>query len=191
MPQTKKDDVRTSILDAAEALFEESGYTQTSMAAIARHAGLSVSNIYVYFPSKIAVVFAIFEPWLEDAMDQMMKRARSKPSPEERIEYILKGLWRDIPQARGNFFNVFIEAISTTDEEHGYKPSMLKMMRNRLSNAISENLSPDRKHSYDVDALAHILVMAFDGFVINAHLSPKARCNAHMIETMRDLIIGD
>ncbi len=50
--QTRKDEVRERILEAALDLFSERGYRAASMPEIARAAGTAVGNLYRYFPSK-------------------------------------------------------------------------------------------------------------------------------------------
>lgn len=47
------------LLDAALALFVEKGYAHTSVAEIARRAGLSKGAVYLYFPSKQAILEAL------------------------------------------------------------------------------------------------------------------------------------
>lgn len=44
------------LLDAALALFTEKGYAHTSVAEIARKAGVSKGAVYLYFPSKQAIL---------------------------------------------------------------------------------------------------------------------------------------
>ena len=65
MVQIKKDAVRARILDAVARLFEEIGYVKASMSASA--------NIYVYFPSKAEVAFAIFEPWFAERIERFVE----------------------------------------------------------------------------------------------------------------------
>ena len=47
------------VLDAALALFVDQGYAHTSVAAIAKAAGISKGAIYLYFPSKQAILEAL------------------------------------------------------------------------------------------------------------------------------------
>ncbi|MFE3260245.1 TetR/AcrR family transcriptional regulator [Nocardia sp. NPDC059229] len=46
------EETRQQIIDAALRLFEQNGYTKTTMRAIAGEAGVSVGNAYYYFTSK-------------------------------------------------------------------------------------------------------------------------------------------
>ena len=53
-PQT-----RTQILEAARAVFEELGYHDASLAAVAKNAGVSRQAIYLHFPSKAELLTAL------------------------------------------------------------------------------------------------------------------------------------
>ena len=52
---------RTAILDAGERCFVLHGFHRATMQDLARMAGMSVGNLYRYFPSKDAVVLALAE----------------------------------------------------------------------------------------------------------------------------------
>ena len=58
MAQVKKAAVLEAIKAAAFELFAQQGYGATSMPGIARAAGISTANVYVYFGSKLAVLYA-------------------------------------------------------------------------------------------------------------------------------------
>ncbi|MDB5640789.1 MAG: TetR family transcriptional regulator [Hyphomicrobiales bacterium] len=47
---------RTRILDAAELCFARDGFHRTTMQAICREAGISAGALYLYFPSKEALI---------------------------------------------------------------------------------------------------------------------------------------
>jgi AcrR family transcriptional regulator len=52
---------REGVLDAAERLFLDGGYATTTVAAIAREAGVSVETVYKAFGGKAGVVRAIYQ----------------------------------------------------------------------------------------------------------------------------------
>jgi AcrR family transcriptional regulator len=58
------------ILDAAEELLLRDGYEPTTMAAIARAAGVASNSIYWYFPGKDDLLAAVLERRLERAAAQ-------------------------------------------------------------------------------------------------------------------------
>src|SRR6478672_11174897 len=51
---------RRQILDAAERLFREQGYAATTMAAIAREAGVALKTVYLAFETKSGVLRALW-----------------------------------------------------------------------------------------------------------------------------------
>jgi AcrR family transcriptional regulator len=58
-PHVERDAKATEILDAAEPLLLRDGYEATTMAAIARAAGVSPNAVYWYFPGKDELLAAV------------------------------------------------------------------------------------------------------------------------------------
>lgn len=58
-------------MQAARELFETEGVAATSMAAIARKAGVARSLVYYYFPDKQAVIDAVLDDFLEDIVESV------------------------------------------------------------------------------------------------------------------------
>lgn len=76
---------RARIMAAARKRFEKFGYRATSIALIARDAGIAVGTIYLYFKNKEQILVALFDEsnarWMAEA-----ERAASQPgSAEERL----------------------------------------------------------------------------------------------------------
>jgi AcrR family transcriptional regulator len=69
--QIKKESVRKAALDSAFNLFSKRGYTNTTLKQIANGAGITTTNIYRYYSSKLDVLFAVTRPWLNDILDQL------------------------------------------------------------------------------------------------------------------------
>jgi AcrR family transcriptional regulator len=55
------DERRREILDAATWLFRERGYDTSTVQAIAKKAGVAAGTVYLYFPSKEAILTAVQE----------------------------------------------------------------------------------------------------------------------------------
>jgi len=76
---------RARIMAAARKRFEKFGYRATSIALVARDAGIAVGTIYLYFRNKEQILVALFDEsnarWMAEA-----ERAASPPgSAEERL----------------------------------------------------------------------------------------------------------
>jgi AcrR family transcriptional regulator len=84
---------RTQILEAALAVFSREGFHATRVDAIAREAGLAKGTIYLYFPTKEAIVQAAVErfsllPALSDLTDQL-----ADEPPERAIPALCRAVW--------------------------------------------------------------------------------------------------
>ena len=71
MAQVKKPKLRQAILTASFSLFSGAGYHNTTVAQIAKQAKVSTANVYSYFPSKIHILYALYEPWLFERLDEL------------------------------------------------------------------------------------------------------------------------
>lgn len=80
---------REQILQAAIAEFCENGYDSAKMEEIARRAGIGKSTVYEYFPSKIELLTATGDFFLEQLLrDVSQMLSGEKPLREELSEYL-------------------------------------------------------------------------------------------------------
>jgi len=63
--QTKKDEIYSAILTAAQAEFAQHGFGGTTMRKIAARAKVTLSNIYNYFKNKDEIFAAVLKPLLD------------------------------------------------------------------------------------------------------------------------------
>jgi AcrR family transcriptional regulator len=186
--QTKKKEVRRAILDAAQQVFSRNGYSNASISQIAKLANVSPANVYVYFPSKLDILFAIYDPWLTRKFDELERALVRIEDPSKRLKKILSTLWRDIPSANNGFANNMMQALSTTTAREGYKPTLRFHAETRLSRMLEEclpNLGRNR-----VSDLASILFMAFDGYIVNFHLIECATCPTRRLTLLADILLA-
>jgi len=64
------DKTRTTILEAAQSILRERGFTELSTRDVARAAGVPLSQIHYHFRSKQGLVVAVFEHHNEQALDR-------------------------------------------------------------------------------------------------------------------------
>jgi AcrR family transcriptional regulator len=63
IPKNKKLDKHQAIVDAARELFTTVGYENTTIAEVARKAGVAVGTVYLYFKNKNELLFAVKGDW--------------------------------------------------------------------------------------------------------------------------------
>ena len=85
---------RGQIVEAAARLWLRDGFDATSVEAIARAAGLAKGTVYLYFPSKEALLTeAVRRYSLVPAMEELTRELAGAPF-EEAIPRIARELWR-------------------------------------------------------------------------------------------------
>lgn len=188
MVQVKKKEVRQAILDSAYDLFSERGYHSTTLQDIAQFAGVGVSSLYSYFPSKLHLLYAVFEPWYKDEFTELEKRVLRLKSPRDRLRAVLLGLWRDIPIANIGLANSHMEALASAEPEEKKPVPLLKWNEERLTKLLSGVL-PATENRIDHDALSTLFIMAYDGFVINRRLN-DLRDIERLSDAMCDVLLG-
>jgi AcrR family transcriptional regulator len=110
---------RIAILEAAQRLFEQQGYTATTMAAIAAEAGVSLKTVYVAFETKGGVLRGLWHllirgdqldvpvgerPWYREVLDE--------PDPQRQLRLNARNS-RIVKQRAGLLLDVFRSAAPT------------------------------------------------------------------------------
>ena len=191
MAQVKKLAVLEAIQTAAFRLFAEQGYVNTTMPQIAKEAGIATANVYVYFGSKLAILYAIYDPWIRQRLATLRADLVSIKDPTQRLRILLRTYWRDIPAENNGFANNIIQAISTAEPDDLYRPALLNWMEGQLGEMVHEALPRERRQWIKKTSVAHLLVMVFDGFVLYHHIDPGRPCDDQTIDMMCGLLMGD
>jgi len=188
--QTKKTEVREAILKSAYRLFKRKGYVATTTAQVAAGAHIAEANLYNYFDSKFDILSHLFEPWLRARIARLEGAVARVPEPRARLRRLLEALWRDLPREDNGFTNNLMQALSTLGRPDRYRPELLAWVEARIEAMIKDAVPPARYRKLAASGFAHVLMMAYDGFVMQAHLAPERVCPDATIEAMCDLILG-
>ena len=183
MAQVKKTAVRRAILDAAFELFVERGYSDTTMSQIATQAGVSAANIYVYFASKLEIVYAIFDPWLRDRLRRLEAEGERIADPRQRLRQILLTVWRDIPRDNNAFMSNVMQAVATATPEQGYNRELLSWAEARVAQMMAGCIADPACAVRDSGYLSHVIFMALDGFAMNERLGQTAAGIEDLVDT--------
>jgi len=189
--QVKKAAVREAIIGSAFRLFSTRGYNGATLTQIAAGANVSAANVYVYFRSKLDILFAIYDPWLRDRLTRLEADLATIPEPRARLAAIVTTLWRDIPAESNGFANNIMQALSGATPEEGYDPALIHWCEATVARLIRDSLPPSRRGRLDLAALSHVLFMAFDGYAMNQRINERATCSPATVALFCDLLLGD
>ena len=189
MAQVKKDDVRAAILKGADALFRERGYSAATLRAVAKRSKVSLANIYVYFESKLEIIFALYAPWFMARLERLEAEALALPAADDRLRLIIAALWRDMPTEDGGMAVNLMQALSAALPDDRYDPSLIEWAEEKIARLLGTCVPADRDMPpADLQEVAHVLFMAFDGFTISRRLHAAGGCTDATIDAVCRLI---
>ncbi len=93
MPRVIDPDAKqAAVLDAALALFADRTFGGTNMPDLARAAGVAAGTIYRYFPSKEALVNAVFVQWKAEMHERLVTQRPADLTTREEFDWWWSGL---------------------------------------------------------------------------------------------------
>lgn len=191
MVQVKKKDVGEAILNSAFQLFLSKGYSDTTLSEISRLSGVTVSNIYNYFDSKLEILAALYGPWFDDQLTELFGRIAAQSEPRQQLKTLIKGLIQEIPEKDDGFAHLWLEAISSRRPDEIYSREMLLNLESRVSEVLQGIIPAELGDTFtEQNRLTHLLFMAFDGFAINYHVAGKSKRADAIAEMLTDSIFA-
>jgi len=98
--EAKKQNNKRAILDSAISLFNENGYEKTSIAQIARKAGVGKGTVYSYFDTKKSIIKGFCEYELEKVHHQLIAQSNRDASVLEQMLIIYMTEFQHVTQNR-------------------------------------------------------------------------------------------
>ena len=170
------------ILQAAEAVLAEKGYHETSMDEIAARVGVAKGTVYLHFPSKEDMVFALFEREIEAFLLIVEQITAMQATPREKLERILYQLYQGL---LGKRIQLLLSFYSNMDVRSGLieKKKQLRTHLEKLSTTISELLEEGKAvGEFDIAIPTFVMLSTFFGLlspqaykrlVVDEQMSPK------------------
>ncbi len=190
MAQRQKPKIRAAIMQSAFREFSKRGYAGATVPRIAAGARVSTANFYVYFRSKLDVLFEIYEPWIRTQLDKLEEETELIADPERRLSRILTVLWREIPAMNNGFSTNIMQALSAGSRDEGYESHIIRWAEDKIAGMVKRALMAAGAPPMDSALIAHTLFMAFDGFSLNYHLNPWAVCTDETVKTFCQLLLS-
>jgi AcrR family transcriptional regulator len=181
MPKLKPDTQRARrehILDAAERCFSRAGFHATSMQHICREAGVSPGALYVYFPSKEALIAGISE---RDRQEFQARFAQLAAAPDffAALRKLSESYFADDPPYR-RLMCVEIGLESTRNPQvgeihravDGYVQASFEALFQKMID--EDRIRPD----LDAPALARLFMIIGDGLFWRRAIDPNFDADA-------------
>jgi AcrR family transcriptional regulator len=188
--QVKKPQIRDAILASAFDLFSRKGYVETTLPQIAAGANVSTTNLYSYFESKLAILYAIHGPWMRAQLDALDAQLAEIKVPRVRLRRLFMALFREIPAREHGLANNVMQAIATVRPEDRYRSTLIIWLEERIHQMVRDALPVRRRRMLEKADVAHFLVMAMDGYIVFHHVAPRRSCDDATIELLCDLFLG-
>lgn len=106
----KDDEKEKSIKEAVIKLILEKGFHGTSIAKIAKEAGVSPATVYIYYENKEVMLQDIYREYSEDIYNYLLSRLNKNMDGQELIEMLSMGYYTYI-QENGEIFH-FVDQFS-------------------------------------------------------------------------------
>jgi TetR/AcrR family transcriptional regulator len=184
---------RKEILQAAEKVFAEKGFFQTTMSEIAEAAEFGTGTLYKYFKSKEELYFTLIDEKVEELHRLVKAELSQKTSAMERIKKVL-GLQFEFIEKNRNFFRIYISERSRfewnvkDDFGKGIHNKMVAYIKS-LAQVIKEGRKEREFKSMEPVDLAHALVGMINSFVFEWLISPEPYPLISKMDTVLEIFL--
>lgn len=172
-------DARQRLIDAANELTSEFGYSAVTVDAICEHSGVKKGSFYHYFESKAALSKAAIEDWWQTNSRPTLDAAFSVSNPPlDRLRLYFDALYQKLldRQKRGERvlgclgFSVAMEGSGVDTDVWEATQRVLQRKRRYFESAIREAAEAGLVHVTDVEAAVQAVYSLFEGALARARI---------------------
>jgi AcrR family transcriptional regulator len=165
---------RSAIVRAARALLLECGSLEFTLREIALRAGISISNLQYYFPTRLAVLRAVLEPVIDVYMRDLRRAVDTGATPRATLDALVARTLQDAKDAESaalwchfvSFVAVDAESAQLLDEWYG----VLSCEIARLVGAVNPAFTPE-----ECLQVATLLIAMIDGVIVRTGTGTRGR----------------
>lgn len=182
---------REQILEAAGRVFSQKGFHAANVSDIAAEAGVSQGTVYHYFDSKESIFMAFFEAWETGNLYSEVGAAMdASASSSEQLRYLAGAVGERMAEA-GDIFPAHLEFWSHIHRDPAIREGFRRIfaeLRETVAKLIQNGIDQGEFVPIDPDAVAGLLVAAYDGLILQ-WLSDPGSVNWQIAsETLTELI---
>ncbi|WP_407935810.1 TetR/AcrR family transcriptional regulator [Cupriavidus necator] len=185
---------RNAIVRVARKLLLEGGSLEFSLRAVALGAGISISNLQYYFPTRQAVLRAVMAPIIDAYLDDLKLALDNSVSPRESLNTLLQKVLSDARNSKDSALWWHFVSLTSTDPECA---RMYDEWYDTLTRGIAElvrAVNPERKRAESLQTASLLIAMA-DGLALQLGTGRRRReipagVDAAFLAAVRQLVLG-
>jgi AcrR family transcriptional regulator len=185
---------REQIVEAAAAVIAEQGLQELSLSAIEQRAGMSRGQLTYYFPSKEAILLAVFDRLLR-MMHERAAAADDNPCRAggdawDRLRCFLTFLVLDPPPVPGfhALQYTFLSQMSHRDDFRARLANLYEEWRGHLAQGMAEELSCRPGDRVSPRTLASFVQAVLHGLAVQRTTDPDAYDRQEMLTLLLDML---
>jgi AcrR family transcriptional regulator len=159
--RTSREETRARIMDQADALFRQFGYTKTNVADIARDLDMSPANIYKHFPSKNAIIEAGADRNLGKIKEILTRVVRTKKGAANRLLGVILALYRFHQDHFRHERQIYKLVIAATEENWSCVRLFKEFLTKILTEIVEDGVRTKEFRRIDTVAATAILLDCF------------------------------
>jgi AcrR family transcriptional regulator len=156
-----RENTRSRIMDQADVLFRQFGYSKTTVADIARELDMSPANIYKFFASKNAIIQACADRNLDRIKEDLTQVARAKTGAAERLLDVILSIYRCHQDHFRNERQIYKLVITATEENWSCMRIFKEFLTKTLTEIIEDGVRSGEFRQVDAAATTRILLDSF------------------------------
>ncbi|MCO4893154.1 TetR/AcrR family transcriptional regulator [Cupriavidus sp. WGtm5] len=186
---------RNAILRVARKLLLEGGSLEFSLRAVALGAGISISNLQYYFPTRQAVLRAIMAPIIDAYLEDLKRALDSRLSPREALDALLEKALADARNVKDSALWWHFVSLASTDPECA---RMFDEWYDTLTRGIAELVRAVNPQLKTADSLhaASLLIALADGLALQLGAGRRKRAYPGGLDevfraTVNHIVLGE
>ena len=171
---------RQAIQDAADRLFAERGYAETTVRDVADAAGVTERTLFRYFTGKEALLVRDIEAWLPTLTAEIRDRPAGE-APLDAVEGAIFSLWERVRDGGGPNLSWLFQDGPPGPKLEKSTPGLLLRFEQAVADALDERV-PDRVFPNQVLARCSVAALRSAG-LRNWQLGGEQQDQAELIRT--------
>lgn len=181
---------KEEILVAAEQLFQHYGFAKTTVADIAREAGIGVGTVYLEFSSKDSISSALCQGHREKVLQRIVAVLHSDGNYSERLVQVLEARLHGLQGAVGQGMHggdvVFASCAATEAVNEKFDAEEIRL----LQGFLAEGNAAGAFAVADVPTTAQILLKTYDCICPPNVVGASIAARNEILPTLHALVLG-